>query len=159
MDFDPAVRREIQGLSCGVYEPLDPALLPPLYLAYDAKVAEPTEVLHNDLRTRYQRGEAAVVEAIKKFADLAFQGRNALLARDVDGLARAMNANFDLRRSICRLLPEHVAMIEAARRTGASAKYAGSGGAIVGLYRDEEMLARLRSELEPLGCRVLTLGL
>ena len=159
MDFDPSVRREIHGLSCGFYEPLDPALLPPLYLAYDATVAEPTEVLHNDLRARYQRGEAAVVDAMKQFADLALQGRSALLARDVDALARAMNANFDLRRSICRLLPEHVAMIEAARRTGASAKYAGSGGAIVGIYRDDSMLARLRGELDPLGCRVLTLGL
>jgi glucuronokinase len=159
MDFDPSARREIHGLSCGIYQPLDPALLPPLYLAYDANVAEPTEILHNDLRARYQRGDTAVVDAMKKFAELAVQGKNALLARDFDAMARTMNANFDLRRSICRLLPEHVAMIETARRTGASAKYAGSGGAIVGIYRDEEMLSRLRAGLEPLGCRVLTVCL
>jgi len=157
MDFDPAARRDIAGLSCGVYEPLDPALLPPLYLAYHTRVAEPTEVVHNDLRARYQRGDAAVVEAMKKFADLTVEAKAALLARDTDSLCRLMDANFDLRRSICRLLPEHVAMIEAARRTGASAKYAGSGGAIIGAYRDEPTLANLRAELEPLGCRVLPL--
>jgi glucuronokinase len=159
MDFDPAARRDIAGLPCGVYEPLDPALLPPLYLAYHTGVAEPTEILHNDLRARYQRGDTAVVEAMKQFADLAAAAKTAILARDSDTLSRLMDANFDLRRSICRLLPEHVAMIEAARRAGASAKYAGSGGAIIGIYRDEPMLARLRAELEPLGCRVLPLCL
>jgi glucuronokinase len=159
MDFGPATRRQIQGLSCGVYEPLDAGLLPPLYLAYDTRVAEPTEVLHNDLRVRYQRGDAAVVAAMQQFAELATRAKAALLAGDFNALSQCMDANFDLRRSICRLLPEHVAMIEAARRTGASAKYAGSGGAIVGVYRDDAMLARLRSGLEPLGCRVLTLGL
>ena len=39
-------------------------------------------------------------------------------------------------------------MIEVARRTGASAKFAGSGGAIVGAYRDESMFAALKEELE-----------
>jgi glucuronokinase len=157
MDFDPAARRDIAGLACGVYESLDPALLPPLYLAYHTRIAEPTEIVHNDLRARYQRGDAAVVEAMEKFADLTVQAKAALLAGDTDSLSRLMDANFDLRRSICRLLPEHVGMIEAARRTGASAKYAGSGGAIVGIYRDDAMLARLRAEIEPLGCRVVTL--
>ena len=34
-------------------------------------------------------------------------------------------------------------MVDIARACGASAKYAGSGGAIVGLYDGEEMLAEI----------------
>ncbi len=69
-------------MRCGVYEPLDPGLLPPLYLAYSTERSEPTEVFHNDLRARYQQGEPAVVEAMDRFADLTVQAREALLAGD-----------------------------------------------------------------------------
>jgi glucuronokinase len=46
-------------------------------------------------------------------------------------------------------------MIETARSTGASAKFPGSGGAIVGTYEDEKMFARLQQVLEPLGAIVV----
>ena len=42
-----------------------------------------------------------------------------------------------------------------ARRLGASAHYAGSGGSILGIYEDAPMLDRLRRAFEPLGCRVI----
>ncbi len=41
------------------------------------------------------------------------------------------------RRSIYRLPEGQVRMVEVARQAGASANFAGSGGAIVGLYKDE----------------------
>ena len=44
------------------------------------------------------------------------------------------------------------AVIAVARDVGASAKFAGSGGAIVGVYEDERMFLKLRSELEKIGC-------
>ena len=74
MDFARETMEEIDGLRCGVYEPLDPALLPPLYLAYSTNVSEPTEVFHNNLRARYMQGEPAVVEAMARFADLTVAG-------------------------------------------------------------------------------------
>jgi glucuronokinase len=46
-------------------------------------------------------------------------------------------------------------MIETARSVGASAKFAGSGGAIIGIYRDETMYANLQSELGKIGCIVV----
>jgi hypothetical protein len=46
-------------------------------------------------------------------------------------------------------------MIQRARRTGASAGFPGSGGAIVGICPDEATFQRLRAELEPIGCRVI----
>lgn len=155
MDFSRACMVEKHGLWCGRYEPLDPALLPPLYVAYGEDVGEPTEVFHNNLRARYDQGESAVVNAMQQFADLAQQAREALLARQTDRLGRLIDQNFDLRRSICRLPGPHVEMIETARRVGASAKFAGSGGAIIGVYQDDAMFRELVGQLGQLGCRVI----
>jgi glucuronokinase len=45
-------------------------------------------------------------------------------------------------------------MIEAARSAGASAKFAGSGGAIVGTFTDETQYADLEHSLTAIGCEV-----
>jgi glucuronokinase len=155
MDFARDVMRVEQGYAYGRYEPLDPALLPPLYIAYWVDVGEPTEVLHNPLRARYNQGDPEVIAAMEKFASLAAQARLALLARDRPRLSQLMDENFDTRRKICQLHRAHVEMVEVARSTGASAKFAGSGGAIVGVYHDAAMYAELKEKLERLGCRVL----
>jgi glucuronokinase len=155
MDFAREKTEGIDGLKCATYEPLEPALLPPLYLAYSTDISEPTEVFHNNLRARYVQGEPAVVQAMVEFGELTTQAREALLARDAERLGRLIDANFDLRRSICRLPAEQVEMIERARRAGASAHFAGSGGAILGICPDQETFARLRAELEPIHCRVI----
>jgi glucuronokinase len=155
MDFARERMRELSGCRYGVYERLDPGLLPPLYIAYKDDVSEPTEVFHNDIRARYNRGEARVVEAMAKFAALAAEARDALLARDRQQIAQLMNDNFDTRRSIYQLPAAQVEMVEAARRVGASAKFAGSGGAIIGSYRDEAMFQQLQAELSKIRCVVL----
>jgi glucuronokinase len=142
-------------LSCGQYEVLDPALLPPLYVAFSEEAGEPTEVLHNNLRARYEQGETAVVEAMVEFAELARQARDALGAGRPDEFSRLVDRNFDLRRAICRLPSEHVQMVEVARKVGASAKFAGSGGAIVGVYESERMFEDLCRELHRISCRVI----
>jgi glucuronokinase len=155
MDFAAERMRETHGLKHGVYERLDPKLLPPLYIAYKADVSEPTEVFHNDIRGRYNRGDSVVVQAMKKFASLAAQAREALLTDDQVQLAKLMDTNFDTRRSIYQLPVGQVEMIDAARRCGASAKFAGSGGAIVGAYRDNAMFNDLRQSLGAIGCVVI----
>jgi glucuronokinase len=155
MDFAAEQMQERNGLQCGTYEPLDSSLLPPVYIAYSPAVSEPTEVFHNDIRGRYNRGDPAVVQAMGTFASLAAQARAALIARDVDQLARLMDQNFDTRRSIYQLPTGQVEMVETARRVGASAKFAGSGGAIVGTYRDEAMFQELQRQLGAIGCRVI----
>ena len=38
-------------------------------------------------------------------------------------------------------------MVELARNTGASAKFTGSGGAIIGTYKDESMFEQLKRSL------------
>lgn len=155
MDFAPERMHEEGGYLCGHYEPLDTALLPPLYIAFNTDVSEPTEVFHNDIRGRFQRGDAQVIRAMGKFASLAAQAREALLAADAERLSRLMDENFDTRRSIYRLPQGQIDMVERARAAGASAKFAGSGGAIIGTYRDEATFERLRADLGAIGCRVV----
>jgi glucuronokinase len=155
MDFDKARERVMDGYKCYAYEPLDPALLPQLYVAYSDSLSEPTEVFHNDIRGRYNRGEEKVVNAMKHFAEIAAQGHAALLSRDVERLAKLINENLDTRRSIYNLAPWQIQMVETARHCGASAKFAGSGGAIIGTYRDEAMLEELSEKLAAIGCRTI----
>jgi glucuronokinase len=155
MDFSPAAMQTELGLRYGRYEPLPLTHLPPIYLAYSTAGSEPTEVVHNNLRQRYERGEPEVLAAMQEWAGLAEAGKAAIAARDWERLDQLMNRNFDLRRAVCPLNPRHVAMVEAARSAGCSAKFSGSGGAIVGTYRTPADLKTLRTALEPLECVVV----
>jgi glucuronokinase len=155
MDFDPARERSVNGLRCFWYEPMDPALLPPLYIAHHESLGEPTEVFHSNIRERFNRGDPQVVQAMRRFADLAAEGRRALLERDAGHLARLVDANFDTRRGIYRLPQWQIDMVETARAAGASAKFAGSGGAIVGTWHGDETFERLRTSMAACGCRTI----
>jgi glucuronokinase len=154
MDFSQDRMERVDRYSCGVYRWLDPGLLPPVYVAFRDDVSEPTEVFHNHLRTRYDGGDVEVIEAMQQFAELTDEAESAMETRDYERLSAAINANFDLRQRICRLNPHHVAMVAAARSVGASAKYAGSGGAIVGTFRDAEMYRQLCEALGRINCYV-----
>lgn len=154
MDFSKERMSTRDGYECGVYERLDPAMLPPVYIAYCDELGEPTEVIHNNLRQRYDRGDADVVGAMQTFANLAAEARQAIQDRDAARLGKLIDTNFDTRRSICQLQSGHIDMIERARRVGATAKFAGSGGAIVGTYHDEAMFSELRQELGQIRCVV-----
>ena len=155
MDFDTSREQVVDGLRCYWYEPLDPSLLPPLYVAHHETLGEPTEFFHNNIRERFRRGDQKVVDAMACFASLAADGREALLARDTARLARLMDKNFDTRRGIYKLPQWQIDMIDAARACGASAKFAGSGGAILGTYDDEAMFATLRARLAAIGSRTV----
>ena len=155
MDFDPVRERIVDGLRCYWYEPMDPALLPPLYVAHHETLSEPTEVFHHNIRERFNRGDQAVVGAMKCFAELAANGREALIERDPARLARLIDTNFDTRRNIYQLPRWQVDMVETARRCGASAKFAGSGGAILGTYDSEAMFANVRASLAAIGSRTI----
>ncbi len=152
MDFD---KEFMAAHGHGRYEPLDISLLPPLYIAYQTELAESSDVFHNDIRKRYDSGEELVVNAMLTFAELARQARACLPRRDYETLGQLMNRNFDTRRTIYNLNPKHIRMIELARELGASAKFAGSGGSIIGIYQDEAMFARLEKAFEAEQCAVI----
>lgn len=152
MDFDWNLMKT-QGF--GRYEPLDTSLLRNVYVAYKQELSEGSEIFHNDLRARFNAGEAAVVQAMKQWAGIAEQVRDCLLCGKQAAIGPLLNANFDLRRRLCRIHPDNIAMIEAARSAGASSKFTGSGGAIVGTYEDDAMCAVLIEKLTRLNVTVI----
>ncbi len=151
MDFD---RELIRRQGHGVYTPIDPALLPPLYMAFDAQCAESSERVHNPIRVRFDQGDPAVVNAMIRFAGLAEEVKSLLLAGKGNEIGPVLNANYDLRTTIMDIAPRNKVMVETARATGASAKFAGSGGTIIGTYETESMFAKLSERLGALGCTV-----
>jgi glucuronokinase len=88
---------------------------------------------------------------MKHLGQLTARGREALLNRDWKRLSALVDENFDTRRRIYKLPGWQVKMVETARRCGASAKFAGSGGAIIGVYRDEAMFKELSDRLAAIG--------
>ena len=151
MDF---AEEHFERTGHGDYEPLDPRTLPPVYVAYTTRLSEGTELFHNDIRGRFHRRESDVVDAMAEWADLSQKCRDLLVAGRGLEIGPLLDRNFDLRRSICRLSEGNLAMVEAARSVGASAKFTGSGGAIVGIYDDDEMFTALESRLGRLGVEV-----
>lgn len=139
----------------GEYERLDPTLLPKMYLAYRTSLSEGTEVFHSNVRERWNRRDPEVVGAMHRWAEIAEEGRNALLTRDHARLNSLINENFDLRLKIYDVGRGNIEMIEAARSCGASSNFAGSGGAITGVYEDDAMFDRLVQVMKPLGIAVL----
>ena len=152
MDFDKTL---VESTGHGRYERLDPARLPRLYVAYDPQRAEVSGTYHKKLRVLFEERKPDIVAAMGEFADIAQQGRDALLAGRTERLPALVNANFDLRDRIFNVAPANRHMVFAARATGASAKFAGSGGAIVGTYEDDDQYDRLVQALAAIGCRTL----
>jgi len=155
MNFAKEVMKTEDGFIVGEYENLPVELLPPLYVSYSADCSEPTEVFHNNLRFRYDQGETAVISAMQQCAELTVQAREALLMGKHELLPDLLDANFNLRRSICQLPKEQILMVETARACGASANFAGSGGAIVGTYPSEDAYDNLVEAMRAMGCETV----
>jgi glucuronokinase len=62
-------------------------------------------------------------------------------------MSEMINANFDRRRKIYKISDENLLMVDTARSVGASAKFTGSGGAVVGIFKDEAMFGKLKRVL------------
>lgn len=140
MDFS---RELMESRGYGSYERMDPSLLPSLYVAYRTSLSEGTEVFHSDVRGRWRRGDPQVVQAMATWATYAERGRDALLRSDFATVDELIDANLDLRTKIYRLSDGNLEMVRTAREVGATSNFAGSGGAIVGTYRDEVMYEKL----------------
>lgn len=116
----------------GAYLRLDPADLPPLFVAWDPAGGRASGRAHGDLRARWQRGDADVAAAMEAFRERVDAGVAALHAHDHAALRDLMDGNFDARCAIFDVGPRDREMVSIARERGAAAKLCGSGGAIVG---------------------------
>jgi glucuronokinase len=148
MDFSREIMEEYGR---GRYERLDPARLPPLYVAHSSRLGEGTEVPHSDLRKRFEAGDRTVHRAMREFAELTERFRAALAAGRVGEMHELMNRNFDLRASIVQISEANWRMVNTARNAGASAKFCGSGGAVVGICEGEKLFAELSAALAEIG--------
>jgi glucuronokinase len=153
MDFD---RQVMESQGYGRYEVLDANLVPPMYLAYRLSLTH-RDTLHNDVRARYDRGEADVIRVMGAIAQNAANGRAALIAGDIEEFDRLVNLNFDLRKSIYPIAPSNQEMIDLARSLGFSSKFPGSGGAIIGLCRNRRRFAELAEAFRCMNCTVAEL--
>lgn len=154
MDFD---RQLLDGRGYGNYLKVDTEKLPPLFVAFHDNLSEGTEIYHNDLRSRFRRGERAVVDGIRQFASFAQQAYDLIQSGRGAEIGPLMDANFDLRASLSRISTGNKKLVAAGRKHGASVKFAGSGGAVVGVYDgDPDRLVKIRKEYEAMGGHLLT---
>lgn len=152
MNFDKKI---MDAKKHGIYERIAPDLLPKLYIAYKTDLGKVSGVVFVDIRNKFEKGDPLVVETLQKIAALAEEGKACLLKRDTSKLTALMNENFDLRKKIMNISESNLELVATARKCGASAKFAGSGGSILGTYKDDEMLTKLIVELKKVNARVI----
>lgn len=136
----------------GGYERLDATKLKNLYISYDPARAEVSGIYHQKLRVLFEEKKPDIVAAMSEFADLAQQARDAIVAGQLERLPHLINANFDLRDRIFHVAEANRRMVMQARSAGCSAKFAGSGGAIVGLFENDEQYRQLVTKMSEINC-------
>lgn len=129
----------------GQYQTFPKSWFPKFYIAYREASSEGSEVVHNNLRERWEKGNKEVVNAMLEFSKLTSSAFDFMKGGEAAKLRNLMDANFDLRKSIINISKENLEMVVLARSTGASAKFTGSGGAIIGTYENESMFENLNS--------------
>jgi glucuronokinase len=152
MNFDKKI---MDAKKHGDYERIDPKLLPKLYIAYKTELGKVSGKVLSDIKTRWERGDEPVVKTLQRIADIAEEGKEAIQQQDMQRLNQLMNENFDRRCQIMKINDSNMQLVQTARNCGASAKFTGSGGSIIGLYTDDDMLTRLVVELKKIKARVI----
>lgn len=144
MDFD---KKTMEKQGFGNYQVLNSTNLPNFYIAFRKNLSSGTELVHNNLKARFDIGEEKVLKAMQRWAAITEEFKAALENNQYDEMHNLINENFDLRRSLIEVSKGNIEMVELARSVGASAKFTGSGGAIIGTYKDEIMFSQLKDVL------------
>jgi glucuronokinase len=110
--------------------------------------------MFNDIHARFALGDQEVLDTLAEIASLADEGKKAIESHNYHVVHELINRNFDLRKRIMNISDQNQEMVTVARNCGASAKFPGSGGAIVGTYPDERVLKKLVIEMNKMKVRV-----
>ena len=151
MDFD---EKFMKDRNFGMYEPTNPNMLPPLFLAYQINLTH-KDIAHNDVRDRWERGDPLIRRTMAQIGENAENGYEALKNGDLGKFDQCINKNFDLRASIYPISEKNMKMIKLARTIGATSKFPGSGGAIIGTYKNESMFGEIKKEFIKIECKVV----
>jgi len=151
MDFD---KKYMEKHNHGKYQRLDTTLLPKLYMAYKTDLSKVSGPVFNNLKERFNNGDKLVHQTIRELADVATEGKQALINRDYKTLNQLIDHNFDLRCKIMNISESNMELVQIARASGVSAKFSGSGGAIIGMYPDDETLSKLMVNLKKINARI-----
>lgn len=152
MDFNEPLMKK-QGH--GEYVELNPELLPPLYIAYRTDLAEISGVFHSGMRHRFLNRDPDVLAAIEAWCGMTDDVRRLLESGRGAEIGELMDRNFDTRAGLGGVNEGNLELVRLARSVGVSAKLTGSGGAIIGTYRDEAMLDELRKVCGSRNVRVI----
>jgi glucuronokinase len=152
MDFE---KEHLLTHGFGKYEIVDAHLLPKLYLAYKIELGKVSGTVLNNIREKYDKGDTLVHQTLGELASVAEHGKEAILSGNHKQLNELIDHNFDLRCKIMNISESNMELVKTARDCGASAKFSGSGGAIIGMYEDDEMLQRLIINLRKINARVI----
>jgi len=152
MDFNEALMKK-QGY--GDYVELDPKLLPDIFIAYRTELAEVSGVFHRGLKHRFIDHDPDVLSAIDAWIGMTDDLRQSLENGNMAKIGNIMNDNFDKRTELGGVNDGNMELVSVARSVGASAKLTGSGGAIIGVYRDGQMLKNLKKACNPLNIKVI----
>jgi glucuronokinase len=152
MDFNKEL---MEKKGHGKYERINPQLLPNLYLAYKIQLGKVSGKVLNTIKQRYDAGDEFVISTLDRIAELAELGKKAILQKDYKSLNEYLNENFDQRNKIMNISANNRELVDIARSCGASAKFSGSGGTIIGLYQDDKMLTKLIVYLKKINARVI----
>jgi len=155
MDF----RKDLmQGRGWGEYTQMDPALLPPLWLAY-GDIGLPSGDILAQVTSKWEGREGEMTAIIEQLSNVALLGKNAIETGDRAGVSSLMDRNFDLRAELYgeELLGKSFEMVNLARSLGSSAKQPGSGGAIIGVIPDDDFIERAQPAFEEHGWTIVAL--
>jgi glucuronokinase len=152
MNFDREIMKN-QGY--GIYERINTENFPLFYIAYRRNLSEGTEVVHNNLKARFEIGDPEVLLAMQRWAEITEEFKIALNEGNYKKMNELMNENFDLRRKTVLISKGNIEMVELARSVGASSKFTGSGGAIIGICEDDLMFNKLKNKLNSNGIEVI----
>ncbi len=152
MDFD---RDLMESRGYGNYFPIPANSFPMFYIAFRKNLSEGTEVLHNNLKARFEIGDPRVLQAMLRWGQITEEFREALNNGNYQEMHNLINENFDLRMNTIRISQENIDMVKLARSVGASAKFTGSGGAIIGTCKSDSMFSELYNKLNNSGIEVI----
>ncbi len=157
MDFSKKAFKKNKGLH-GEYQVIPKELFPNFFIVYSTE-SEESERVHTNLHFRYyEEKEPELIEAMKKFAEYTRKAKTALENKDHKEFFELMDMNFDLRKQIIgedKIGKKNLEMVEIARASNACANFSGSGGAIIGIYRNEEHFNELEKEFHVNGYKLI----